>query len=152
MLDRQALLQRYRRVRTRTDALAAPLSSEDMALQSMPEASPTKWHLAHTTWFFDEFVLARAGRERGAEDERWRVLYNSYYEAVGPRHARHARGLLSRPSLEEIRAWRARVDERMMALLPGADHDFLTAALLGTHHEEQHQELILTDVNHALSC
>jgi ergothioneine biosynthesis protein EgtB len=150
--DRDELVRRYTRVRARTEALAAPLSSEDMALQSMPDASPTKWHLAHTTWFFDEFVLPRLDRDHRPEDPRWRLLYNSYYEGVGARHPRHARGLLSRPSLDRIRAWRTQVDERMLALLPRADEASLSVAILGTHHEEQHQELILTDVKHALSC
>ena len=151
-IDPDELVQRYARVRARTEALAAPLSSEDMALQSMPDASPTKWHLAHTTWFFDEFVLPRLDRDHRPEDPRWRELYNSYYEGVGARHPRHARGLLSRPSLDRVRAWRAQVDERMLTLLPHGDPDSLTVAILGMHHEEQHQELILTDVKHALSC
>jgi len=150
-LERDALARRYRDVRARTEALAAPLSPEDMLVQSMPEASPTKWHLAHTTWFFEEFVLARFDPAHEWRDPRWRVLFNSYYEAAGPRHPRPARGLLSRPSLEEIRAWRARVDARMMAFLATADVNALATTLLGTHHEEQHQELILTDVKHALA-
>ena len=149
MPDREALSRRYARVRARTEALAAPLSAEDAMVQSMPDASPAKWHLAHTTWFFDEFVLARHGGGHRWHDERWRVLYNSYYEAVGPRHARPARGVLSRPSLDEVRAWRARVDEGVLALLKDADAAALDAVLLGTHHEEQHQELLLTDVQHA---
>jgi ergothioneine biosynthesis protein EgtB len=151
--DRDALVRRYREVRARTEALAAPLSPEDMVVQSMPDASPTKWHLAHTTWFFEEFVLARFDPARPVEarDPRWRVLYNSYYEAAGPRHPRAARGLLSRPSVDEIRAWRARVDARMLALLAGAEPAALAITLLGTHHEEQHQELLLTDVKHALA-
>jgi ergothioneine biosynthesis protein EgtB len=123
-----------------------------MLVQSMPDASPTKWHLAHTTWFFEEFVLARFDRDHRWHDERWRFLFNSYYEAAGPRHPRPSRGLLSRPSLDEVRTWRARVDERMLALLEGGDEAALPVILLGTHHEEQHQELILTDVKHALAA
>jgi ergothioneine biosynthesis protein EgtB len=123
-----------------------------MLVQSMPDASPTKWHLAHTTWFFEEFVLARFDRDHRWHDERWRFLFNSYYEAAGPRHPRPSRGLLSRPSLDEVRTWRARVDERMLALLAGGDEAALPVILLGTHHEEQHQELILTDVKHALAA
>ena len=150
MLDREALSLRYARVRTRTEALAAPLSPEDAMVQSMPDASPAKWHLAHTTWFFEEFVLARFDRGHRWRDERWRVLFNSYYEAVGPRHARPARGVLSRPSLDAVRAWRAWVDERVLALLPEVEEAALDAVLLGTHHEEQHQELLLTDIQHGL--
>jgi ergothioneine biosynthesis protein EgtB len=150
VLDREALSRRYARVRARTEALAAPLSPEDAMVQSMPDASPAKWHLAHTTWFFEEFVLARVDRAHRWRDERWRVLFNSYYEAVGPRHARPSRGVLSRPSLEAVRAWRAWVDERVLALLPSLPESALEAVLLGTHHEEQHQELLLTDVQHGL--
>jgi ergothioneine biosynthesis protein EgtB len=150
-VERDALIRRYQQVRARTETLAAPLSSEDMLVQSMPDASPTKWHLAHTTWFFEEFVLARFDPGHRWHDERWRFLFNSYYEAAGPRHPRAARGLLSRPPIDEVRAWRASVDERMVALLARGDADALAVALLGTHHEEQHQELILTDVKHALA-
>jgi ergothioneine biosynthesis protein EgtB len=149
-VDRDALIRRYEQVRARSEALAAPLSAEDMLLQSMPDASPTKWHLAHTTWFFEEFVLAPFDPGHRWHDERWRFLFNSYYEAAGPRHPRAARGLLSRPSLDEVRTWRARVDERMRALLTRGNAKSLPVALLGTHHEEQHQELILTDAKHAL--
>jgi ergothioneine biosynthesis protein EgtB len=123
-----------------------------MLVQSMPDASPTKWHLAHTTWFFEEFVLARFDPAHRWHDERWRFLFNSYYEAAGPRHPRPARGLLSRPSLEEVRTWRTRVDQRMHALLESADASALAVILLGTHHEEQHQELLLTDAKHALAA
>jgi len=142
---------RYLRVRADTEALAAPLSAEDMGVQSMPDASPTKWHLAHTTWFFEEFVLARFVAGHVWADERWRILFNSYYESVGPRHARPSRGLLSRPSVDEVRSWRARVDGEMKAFIAQADREALGVVLLGTHHEQQHQELLLTDVKHALS-
>src|SRR6185312_15794634 len=152
MLSRDAVAQRYRHVRAQTTALAAPLADEDMVVQSMPDASPAKWHLAHTTWFFAEFVLAPHDPGYRWEDERWRTLFNSYYEAAGPRHPRPARGLLSRPSVEAIRAWREQVDARVLALLESADAAVLAKVLLGTHHEEQHQELLLTDVKHALSC
>ncbi|MDP9001407.1 MAG: DinB family protein, partial [Myxococcota bacterium] len=137
-------------MRDRTERLAAPLSQEDAMVQSMPDASPVKWHLAHTTWFFEEFVLARFDRAHRWKDERWRLLFNSYYDAVGPRHPRPARGLLSRPSLEEVRAWRSSVNERIFTLLAKCEDAALGATLLGTHHEEQHQELILTDIKHAL--
>jgi ergothioneine biosynthesis protein EgtB len=154
-LERDEVVRRYRRVRERTDALTAPLSAEDMLVQSMPDASPTKWHLAHTTWFFEEFVLAPFEPHHRWQDERWRVLFNSYYEAAGPRHPRPSRGVLSRPSLDEVRGWRRHVDERVIALLSRADARadarLLATALLGTHHEEQHQELLLTDITHALA-
>ncbi len=150
MLDRDGIAHRYAKVRARTEAIAAPLSPEDAMVQSMPDASPAKWHLAHTTWFFEEFVLARSDRAHRWADERWRVLFNSYYEGVGPRHARAARGHLSRPSLDEVYAWRRRVDERMIECLARADETALATTLLGTHHEEQHQELMLTDAKHAL--
>jgi ergothioneine biosynthesis protein EgtB len=150
VLDRDGIAGRYARVRARTEALVAPLSPEDAMVQSMPDASPAKWHLAHTTWFFEEFVVARLDPAHRWRDERWRVLFNSYYDGVGPRHARSARGVLSRPSLEAVRAWRAWVDDRLLSALPRADEALLFATLLGTHHEEQHQELILTDAKHAL--
>jgi ergothioneine biosynthesis protein EgtB len=150
VLDRDRIVTRYARVRARTESLAAPLSAEDAMVQSMPDASPTKWHLAHTTWFFEEFVLARFDPKHRWADNRWRSLFNSYYEGAGPRHARSARGQLSRPSLEEVRAWRRSVDERMVALLSQGDEGSLGATLLGTQHEEQHQELMLTDAKHAL--
>jgi ergothioneine biosynthesis protein EgtB len=151
LLDRDEVVCRYARVRARSQELAAPLSAEDAMVQSMPDASPTKWHLAHTTWFFEEFVLARHEADHRWPDERWRVLFNSYYEGVGPQHARAGRGVLSRPSLAEVLAWRARVDERMRALLNRIDDlRVLAVVLLGTHHEQQHQELMLTDVQHAL--
>ena len=120
-------------------------------VQSMPDASPAKWHLAHTTWFFEEFVLGRFEAAHRWRDPRWRVLFNSYYEGAGPRHPRPARGLLSRPSLDEVLGWRSSVDERVLALLRRTEREAaLEAALLGTHHEEQHQELLLTDAQHAL--
>jgi ergothioneine biosynthesis protein EgtB len=132
--------------------LAAALSAEDAMVQSMPDASPTKWHLAHTTWFFEEFVLARYERAHRWRDERWRLLFNSYYDAVGPRHSRVTRGVLSRPSLQEVLAWRASVDQRVGSIAESGEDEALSLLLLGTHHEEQHQELVLTDAKHALSC
>ena len=150
---RSLWLGRYQRCREATEALADALSDEDQQLQSMPLASPTKWHRAHTTWFFEIFVLAPAGI--AAYDARFGELFNSYYESVGPRVAREKRGLLSRPSAREIGSYRRAVDERMLALiesLDAADLVHLVPLLeLGLAHEEQHQELILTDVLHALS-
>jgi ergothioneine biosynthesis protein EgtB len=147
------LLRRYRSVRARTEALAAPLSAEDCALQSMPDASPVKWHLAHTTWFFETFVAAPALADYRALDPAYRVLFNSYYQAVGPQHPRPERGMLSRPSLDDVRAYRAHVDEAMLTCLELSAGDPALAARieLGLAHEEQHQELILTDVLHLLS-
>ncbi|HVZ73390.1 MAG TPA: ergothioneine biosynthesis protein EgtB [Polyangia bacterium] len=141
------LLERYRDVRARTVALAAPLSPEDQMVQSMPEASPTKWHLAHTTWFFETFALGPHGHR--AADPRYAFLFNSYYEGVGPRVERARRGQLSRPSLAEVHAYRRRVDEAVERLLGGAN-DVAVIVELGLHHEQQHQELLLTDVKHAL--
>ena len=149
-----ALLRRYRAVRARTLALAAPLSAEDCALQSMPDASPVKWHLAHTTWFFETFVVTAVQDDYRTPDPAYRVLFNSYYQAVGPQHPRPSRGLLSRPSLDDVLAYRAHVDRAMAECCERARTDTALAARieLGLNHEEQHQELILTDVLHLLSC
>lgn len=144
---------RYLAVRAATEALAAPLSPEDQGLQSMPSASPTKWHRAHTTWFFETFVLAPAGISPFRAE--YAFLFNSYYEAVGPRHARPKRGILSRPSCDEIAAYRRAVDGRMVELLGSLDDEAFARVApiveLGLAHEEQHQELLLTDVLHAFS-
>jgi len=148
------LRQRFARVRAATTALAAPLPAEDQLVQSMPDASPTKWHLAHTTWFFETFVLARFRPRYRPVDPSYAYLFNSYYEAVGPRPPRPQRGALTRPSLNEVRAYREAIDERMDAFLGGLAEDGGQEALerteLGLNHEEQHQELILTDIQHAL--
>lgn len=146
--DPDRLAAAFRRVRALTEQLAAPLSPEDQCIQSMPDASPTKWHLGHTSWFFETFVLA-GPRYR----ESWPYLFNSYYQSVGPMHARPRRGLLSRPSVAEILEFRAWVDERVLALLErGASAEQLELLELGLHHEQQHQELILTDIKHALAA
>jgi ergothioneine biosynthesis protein EgtB len=145
--EHQDLAARYAAVRAQTEALAAPLSAEDCALQSMPDASPVKWHLGHTSWFFETFVLGGAPYR-----DEFRVLFNSYYVGIGERHPRPQRGLLSRPSLDEVRAYRASVDERMQTLLRGAAWRERAALIeLGLNHEQQHQELILTDVKHLFS-
>jgi ergothioneine biosynthesis protein EgtB len=148
-----ALAERFRAVRAATAALAAPLSPEDCQVQSMPDASPVKWHLAHTTWFFETFVLERSEPAFAPFDAAFRVLFNSYYNTVGPQHARPARGLVSRPSLERVLAYRAAVDERVLAWLArgAAREEALRIVELGLHHEQQHQELILTDLKHALA-
>ncbi len=147
------LEERYVEVRSRTERLAAPLSIEDQLVQSMPDTSPTKWHRAHTTWFFAEFVLGADGRSgRDWDRPEYRFLFNSYYDAVGARHPRPERGLVTRPSLTEVARYRAEVDEAMLAALDGPDGDaFADVVELGTHHEEQHQELLLIDIKHALS-
>jgi ergothioneine biosynthesis protein EgtB len=145
-------VEAYASVRRATEALCEPLSAEDMALQSMPDASPVKWHLAHTTWFFETFVLAsqpghRAFRPVFAE------LFNSYYRSVGAAFPRARRGLLSRPPLAEVLAYRSHVDREMQELLAaGVDRELAAVVTLGLHHEQQHQELILTDVKHLLAC
>jgi ergothioneine biosynthesis protein EgtB len=146
------LAERFHTVRRQTLALAAPLSAEDAAVQSMPDASPVKWHLAHTTWFFDRFVLQPLACARSPHPE-WDALFNSYYESVGPRHPRPQRGLLTRPSLDEVLGYRAAIDARLGdALARGTfDRDGLRIVELGLQHEQQHQELILTDLKHAFS-
>jgi ergothioneine biosynthesis protein EgtB len=146
------LAARYRAVRAATEALAAPLSPEDTTAQSMPDASPVKWHLAHTSWFFETFVLEGTPGYRPLEPA-YRVLFNSYYDTVGAQHARPERGLITRPGLAEVHAYRRHVDAHCLALLergrlPEAARGVLE---LGLHHEQQHQELILTDVKHLLS-
>jgi ergothioneine biosynthesis protein EgtB len=146
------LLARFRAVRARTLRLCEPLSPEDCVAQSMPDASPVKWHLAHTAWFFEEFVLCpgRPGYRRFHPS--FAFLFNSYYEAVGARHARPARGMLTRPSLAEVGAYRAHVDAAVAELCAGAPPaELLDALELGLNHEEQHQELLLTDALHLLS-
>src|SRR5206468_2609856 len=132
-----------------TLALCEPLAIEDYVVQSMPDASPTKWHLAHTSWFFETFVLRRGVRDYLSLDERYAVLFNSYYHAAGDRHPQPERGRLSRPTVAEVLAYRRHVDAAMERLLatPAADaHAFVIE--VGLHHEEQHQELILTDIKH----
>src|SRR3954454_7741351 len=144
--DRQRLLESFRRVRAETERRAAPLSPEDQTIQSMPDASPAKWHRAHTTWFFETFLLLphRPGYRRFREE--FGYLFNSYYEAAGPRHARPRRGMLTRPSAAEIGAYRAHVDAAMAQLMEDAPAEALELIELGLQHEEQHQELLLTDI------
>lgn len=145
------LAARFAGVRARTVALVAPLSPEDAQLQSMPEASPAKWHLAHTTWFFSRFVL---GDAPDAMPAGWDFLFNSYYVGAGERHERARRGLASRPALDEVLAWRKTIDERVLERIErgGFEPATLDTLLLGTHHEQQHQELLLTDIKHAFWC
>ncbi|MEX3958710.1 ergothioneine biosynthesis protein EgtB [Trinickia sp. EG282A] len=150
------LLQAFRKVRKRSVELASSLSPEDQQVQSMPDASPTKWHLAHTTWFFETVLLVPHAPGYVLFHDHFPFLFNSYYEALGPRHERAQRGLLTRPSLDEVHAYRRHVDAAVMALIEMADRDTFDRiepiVTLGLHHEEQHQELILTDILHAFSC
>lgn len=147
------LAARYRTLRECTLALVAPLSAEDCGAQSMPDASPAKWHLAHTTWFFETFVLERWQPGYPPYQSAFRSLFNSYYDAIGERYPRAQRGLLTRPSLAEIVAWRAATDERLLALLGEFARmpEVAAAVELGLHHEQQHQELLLTDIKHLFS-
>ena len=143
----QRLLARFEQVRATSRRLAAPLSPEDMLAQSMPDASPAKWHLAHTSWFFETFVLLPQGRD--AYDPAFQYLFNSYYEALGERQPRATRGLVTRPSAGEVMAYRDHVDAGMREVLSGPVNAEMEALLtLGFAHEEQHQELLLTDILH----
>ncbi len=148
------LLSRFAAVRRHSLALAEPLSAEDCCAQSMPDASPVKWHLAHTTWFFETFVLEPNEVGFRPFHPAFRVLFNSYYNGVGAKHPRPQRGLLTRPALSEVLAYRANVEQRMQALLArrGGDAALQGLVELGLQHEQQHQELLLTDVLHLLSC
>ena len=143
-----ALPSQYRAVRAHSEALARPLSAEDCVIQSMPDASPVKWHLAHTSWFFESLVLGE-DRNYTPFDSRFGYLFNSYYEALGPRHPRPRRGLITRPSLEEVMAYRRHVDAAMETLLGRDGEGIACRVQLGLNHEQQHQELILTDIKHA---
>jgi ergothioneine biosynthesis protein EgtB len=145
------LAARFAAVRLQTERLAAALTPEDCALQSMPDASPVKWHLAHTTWFFETFVLERFAPRYAPFDPAFRVLFNSYYNAVGDKHPRPERGLLSRPDLAQVRAYRAHVASAVRDLLRDPPPEAAALIELGVHHEQQHQELILTDLLHLFS-
>lgn len=148
------LTSRWRDVRRATEALCTPLETEDYVVQSMPDASPAKWHLAHTTWFFETFVLAPHVPGHRPFHDGWSILFNSYYVAAGPRHPRPERGLLTRPTVGEVFAYRAAVDEALAAFLETADSrrpEVAALVELGLHHEQQHQELLLTDILHAFS-
>lgn len=154
-IDIDNLLERYAAIRQATEWLMRPLSAEDMMVQSMADASPTKWHAAHTTWFFETFILEAYEAEFKPFDSDFRVLFNSYYNSVGEQFARPHRGLLSRPSLEQVMAYRDDVDTRIAYLLRTATREELTHIVslieVGLHHAQQHQELLLTDIKHALA-
>lgn len=154
-IDRGGLAEDYLAVRAATEALARDLSPEDQNLQSMPGASPVKWHRAHTTWFFEVFLLEPHGADFSPSDPAWRYLFNSYYNAAGAQYPRPQRGLISRPSVEEVADYRRRVDEAVLDLVETAEESEWPAIAerlrLGLNHEQQHQELIVTDLKHALA-
>lgn len=143
------LKEQYFQVRALSDAIAAPLSDADATLQPMPDASPAKWHLAHTTWFFETFVLRDHCDAHALFDERYPFLFNSYYDGEGDRHARPKRGMLSRPSLEEVRSYRRHVDQEMERAFSQLSDQALDLVELGLNHEQQHQELMLMDLKAA---
>jgi ergothioneine biosynthesis protein EgtB len=147
----ESLRERYERVRATSLALVTDLRPEDTVIQSMPDVSPTKWHLAHVTWFFERFVLEPCGVPRFDED--YHYLFNSYYNSVGEMHPRPQRGQISRPTLAEVFDYRAHVDEQMARVIDGGrvDDVIRDVLILGLHHEQQHQELLLTDIKHVLS-
>jgi ergothioneine biosynthesis protein EgtB len=147
----ESLRDRYERVRATSLALITDLRPEDTVIQSMPDVSPTKWHLAHVTWFFERFVLEPCGVPRF--DDEYHYLFNSYYNSVGEMHPRSQRGLISRPTLADVLDYRARVDEQMARVFDAGriDNTIRDVLILGLHHEQQHQELLLTDIKHVLS-
>ncbi len=153
--DRWTALGRFEAVRRTSEALAANLTAEDQSIQSMPDVSPTKWHLAHTTWFFETFILRRFDPEYRVFDPAFAYLFNSYYEAAGPRHPRPERGLLSRPTADVVGAYRDHVGAAMARFAEHASQARWREAAplieLGCHHEQQHQELILMDIKHVFS-
>lgn len=152
-VDRDAWIAAFRCVRAETERRAAPLSPEDQQVQSMADASPTKWHRAHTTWFFEQFLLREHLPGYTIHDERLHYLFNSYYVAAGPRQPRIMRGLITRPTAEEVAGYRAHVDRAVETLLaqaaPGALEAVLPILEIGLYHEQQHQELLITDILHA---
>lgn len=153
--DRDQVLDHFNWVRGETERLAAPLSAEDQVVQSMPDASPTKWHRAHITWFFETMILRDFATGYEPIDPHYLFLFNSYYDTVGARHPRPARGLLTRPTADQVKAYRAHVDNAMRGLITDADEatwdEVAPLIALGLHHEQQHQELILMDILHAFS-
>ena len=152
---RESLKEHYNRVRAFTESLCEPLVPEDYVIQSMSDVSPTKWHLAHTSWFFETFILKPHSQSYTTFHPRYAFLFNSYYVQAGERHCRARRGLLSRPTVEDIYKYRSYVDEQMNRLLNDADAHLFSVIMplveIGIHHEQQHQELMLTDIKHVLS-
>ncbi|GLV56295.1 ergothioneine biosynthesis protein EgtB [Dictyobacter sp. S3.2.2.5] len=153
---RQALLEDYLRVRRFSEQLCVPLVTEDYVIQSMPDVSPTRWHLAHTSWFFETFVLSSYTPDYTSPHPQYAYLFNSYYNSVGERHCRPKRGLISRPTVQETYAYRRYVDDCVSDFLSTCTDETLVKAApvvtLGIHHEQQHQELMVTDIKHVLSC
>jgi ergothioneine biosynthesis protein EgtB len=153
---REALVRRYHQVRQFTERLCQPLMTEDYIIQAMPDVSPPKWHLAHTSWFFETFILTEASPGYTSLHDSYAYLFNSYYVAAGDRHCRPKRGLLSRPTVEEVYRYRAYVDHHMTAFLDGLHSEaferWAPIVELGVHHEQQHQELLLTDVKYNFAC
>lgn len=153
---KQFLAEQYGQVRRFSEELCQPLATEDYVVQSMPDVSPTKWHLAHVSWFFETFLLKPNQSDYTSPNPLYNYLFNSYYNAIGERHARPRRGLLTRPTVEETYQYRHYVDQHMLEMLEGAAEEQMAklapVLVLGLHHEQQHQELILTDLKHVLSC
>ena len=145
-----SLAQRFTEIRNTSMRITEGLSAEDQMLQSMPDASPSKWHLAHTTWFFETFILQPSSKGYKPYDPRFRILFNSYYKQLGAHPIRGTRGLMSRPTLSQVQAYREHVDHALLAYLEHADGEVLELIELGLNHEQQHQELLLTDIKHAL--
>ncbi len=154
-LSQESLTQFYKTVREFSHTLAEPLQIEDYVIQSMPDVSPTKWHLAHTSWFFETFVLSKAIPEYKSPNPQYAYLFNSYYVQAGERHLRPKRGLISRPTVEETYHYRNHVDESMLQFMENANkkewNELSSVIEIGIHHEQQHQELIVTDIKHVLS-
>jgi hypothetical protein len=151
----ERLLARFHQIRNFTTSLCAGLEPEDCVVQSMPDVSPTKWHLAHTTWFFETFILKKFCPGYRAEIPQYAYLFNSYYNAAGDMHRRDLRGLISRPTVIEAQRYRASIDSHIESLLSDADDDLLDEIepllVLGMHHEQQHQELLITDIKHVFA-
>ena len=154
-LTREYLIESYKTVRDFSATLAGPLQIEDYVIQSMPDVSPTKWHLAHTSWFFETFVLSKSRSDYKSPNPQYAYLFNSYYVQAGERHLRPKRGLISRPTVEETYNYRNHVDEYMIEFMENSEEsawkDIAPVIEIGIHHEQQHQELILTDIKHVLS-
>ncbi len=153
--EKQDLLRRFRAVRDGTLKLVEPLSAEDCTTQSMPDASPAKWHLAHTTWFFERLIVEPSVADYQRFDPTFHVLFNSYYNSLGKQHPRPLRGVLSRPSLDHVLGYRHHVDQYMQSVLGGESSiapEVARTIEVGLNHEQQHQELLLMDIKHLLSC
>jgi ergothioneine biosynthesis protein EgtB len=155
-VSRKVLIEQYKKVRSFSEQLCAPLVAEDYVIQSMPDGSPTKWHLAHVTWFWETFLLSVAKSDYKSPYPQYAYLFNSYYNSLGKRHSRPLRGLISRPTVQETYQYRAFIDEQMLALLEDMPEEQLAVLaptiIIGFNHEQQHQELILTDIKHVLAC